>query len=208
MRTKGILLVGLVILVSPAIALAQKDKAPAGLPSGDLFFTMKGQPFALERTFPGITGALLLTEAQRERIQRARAEILQSEEVRTAASTAKSNPNAADARKIIEEARRKMQAEVANTLTKEQKDLIERLNEAAMDAHKAAREKYESDYASAKGNEAEMKAVQEKAQEEARTVFLEKAKGILTKEQLAGLEKAAKEQKAAEAAAKTKKKDK
>src|ERR1051325_9085961 len=44
--------------------LAAKGKTP-GLPPGDIFFTMKGQPYAMERTFPGIVAAFMFTEDQK-----------------------------------------------------------------------------------------------------------------------------------------------
>src|SRR5829696_5835510 len=45
-------------------SLAAKGKS-SGLPPGDTFFTMKGRPYALERTFPGIVAAFMFTEDQK-----------------------------------------------------------------------------------------------------------------------------------------------
>src|SRR5437763_1562524 len=44
--------------------LAAKGKTPS-LPPGDMFFTMKGTPYALERTFPGIVAAFMFSEDQK-----------------------------------------------------------------------------------------------------------------------------------------------
>ena len=40
------------------VIAAKPAKAPS-LPPGDIFFTMKDRPFALERMFPGITAAFM-----------------------------------------------------------------------------------------------------------------------------------------------------
>src|SRR3954454_1188519 len=47
-----------------SLIVAKPAKTPS-LPPGDIFFTMKGQPFALERTFPGIMAAFMFTDDQR-----------------------------------------------------------------------------------------------------------------------------------------------
>jgi len=190
-------------LALPFAAWAQKDKSPS-LPPGDMFFTGKGdQPVSLERTFPGIAGALMLTDEQKQKLHSAKEETMGSAAVREAAQTLKTNPNATDtektaARKTIDEARTRMQKEVAEILTPDQKRLVEKINTVAAEARRSAAEKYEAEYAAAKGNEAQLAEINKKIQEEARDEFGRKMNNILTPEQKDSWQKAAAAQKAAE----------
>jgi Spy/CpxP family protein refolding chaperone len=195
------LAVGAALFLGLSPAQAQKEKQP-GLPPGDLFFVMKGQPFALERVFPGVQGALLLTDAQKQRLFKALEETTWSETIRSAGRTFKADPNATaaqkeEARKVIQEARTRLQQQVAGLLTQEQKTLIDRLNAAAAEAHLAAREKLEAEFTAAKGDKTRLEEVNEKMREEAQAEFNRKLPGLLTAEQRQGLEKAAQQQKAA-----------
>lgn len=209
-RHNLILVVLTCVFCTPLMAFAQKEKKPA-LPSGDLFFTMKGQPFALENTFPGINGAILFTDDQKLKLQEARANTVGSDAVKDAGKLLKTDPNATEAqqesaKKTIQEAKSKLQAEVASILTAEQKTLIEKINGAAVEAQLAAREKFEAEIVGAKGDKAKMEELQAKQREEARAEFNRKLVGILTAEQRAAMDKAAAAQKAAQEAAKSKKK--
>lgn len=199
------LFVAMGLLLIAAAALAQKEKKPS-LPSGDLFFTMKGQPYALERVFPGVQGALLLTDEQKRKLHDALAETVRSEAVQEAGKQIKLDPNATEAqkeeaRKLIQEARTKLQQQVAGVLTEAQKTLIEKLNTAAVQAHQSAREKLDADFAAAKGDKPQHAEVEKRMKEEALAEFNRKLVGILTAEQRQGMEKAAEQQKAAEEAA-------
>ncbi|HEV3144721.1 MAG TPA: hypothetical protein VGZ47_12600 [Gemmataceae bacterium] len=190
-------------IVFPLAIAAGKDKRPS-LPSGDLFFTGKGdQPMALERTFPGITGALLLSDEQKQKLNTAKEETVDSEVAREAAQTLKTKANSTDtektaARKVIDDARSKLKKEVAEILTPDQKILVEKVITAAAEAQRAAAEKYEADYAGAKGNEAQLAEINKKIQDEAREEFRRKMNNILTPEQKDGWQKAAAAQKADE----------
>lgn len=201
---------GLFLVIAPAHA--QKEKKPS-LPPGDLFFSMKGQPFAMERVFPGVVGALLLTDEQKLKLHEALNETVRSEAFQTAGKTIKLDPNATDAqkeeaRKLIQEARTKLQQQVAGVLTQEQKALVERLQTAATEAHQVAREKLEAEFIAAKGDKPRMEEVNKKMREEAVAEFNRKLVGILTAEQRDGMEKAAAQQKAAEENASKKSKGK
>jgi len=107
----------------------QKQKDPGHwLPSGDMLgFTGKGgEPFALERSVPGVLGALVLTSEQKQKLSAAVAETTQSEKVRAAVVLAKFNPNATQAQKeetqkLVAEARGKLRQLVGQILTAEQK---------------------------------------------------------------------------------------
>jgi Spy/CpxP family protein refolding chaperone len=204
MSRRFALVLGVVTTLSlPLAAWAQKDKSPS-LPPGELFFTGKGdQPFALERTFPGITGALLLTDEQKQKLNAVKDELMGSDAVREAGVILKTKANAGAsdkeaARKVIDDARVKLQKEVAQLLTPDQKVLVEKINIAAKEAQHAAVEKYEADYAAAKGNEDRAAEVNKKMQEEAREEFARKMNNILTAEQKDSWHKAAAAQKAAE----------
>jgi Spy/CpxP family protein refolding chaperone len=187
----------------PFAAWAQKDKSPS-LPSGDMFFTGKGaQPISLERTFPGITGALLLTDEQKQNLHAVREETVDSQAVREASLLLKTKVNATEAartaaRKTMDDARAKLQKEVAQILTPDQNVLVEKINIAASEAQRAALEKYQADYAAAKGNENQLAELNKKFHEEAREEFARKMNNILTAGQKDAWQKAAAAQKAAE----------
>jgi Spy/CpxP family protein refolding chaperone len=211
MHRRNLVLIALAwVACTPLTAFAQKEKKPS-LPPGDLFFYMKGQPFALETIFPGINGTIMLTDDQKLKLQEARENTVGSDAVKDAGKLLKTDPNATEAqkesaKKTIQEAKSKLQAEVSSILTPEQKALIEKLQGAAVEAHTAARAKFETDFTGAKGDKAKMEELQTKMREEVRAEFDRKLVGILTAEQRAAMEKAAAAQKAAQEAGKTKKK--
>jgi RNA polymerase sigma factor (sigma-70 family) len=193
-------------------AVKEGKKKGASLPSGDILgFKTKGHPFALERTFPGINGALLLTDEQSQKIAAARAETIETEAVKTATMTLKSNPNATNAekeaaQKVIQEARAKLEEKVAGILTAEQKVLVERINTAAQELQQSVLEEYQAEFTAAKGNAEQTEEVRKKLLEKLRTDFPQKLNGILSPEQKTAFEKAAAAQKAAEEAGKNTKK--
>src|SRR5438876_10314587 len=92
MRPYTLLIALVAALFLPLVpAQAQKQKKPT-LPPGDLFFTMKGQPFALERIFPGIQGTLLLTDDQKQKLGNTLEETLWSEAARSGGRPARPTP--------------------------------------------------------------------------------------------------------------------
>ena len=190
-------------LVLPLASWAQKENSPS-LPSGDMFFTGKGeQPLALERTFPGITGALLLTDGQKQKLHAVREETVDSQAVREANLVFKTRANSTEAartaaRKTMDDARAKLQKEVSQILTPDQKVLVEKINISSKEAQQAALEKYQADYAAAKGNANQLAELNKKFNEEAREEFARKMNNILTAEQKDAWQKAAAAQKAAE----------
>jgi colicin import membrane protein len=203
-----IVLANCALLLCVGVAAGQKEKKPT-LPSGDMFFTQKGQPFALERTFPGIQAALMLTDEQKLKLQTAREETVGSEAIREAGRNIKGNANATEAekeaaKKLAAEARAKLEQQIASILTADQKALVEKLNTAAQDAHKTAADSLQAEFTASKGNKEQMAEVQKKMKEEARAEFERKLVGLLNAEQRAAVEKAAAAQKAAEAAGKGK----
>lgn len=198
------------LLLVPGAAQAQKQKK-LSLPPGDLFFTMKGRPFALERVVPGIQGALLLSDEQKQELLKALEETTWSEEVRSAGRTIKADPNATEAQKeqartVIQQARARLELQVDGVLTHEQKQLVDRLNSVAREAHLAAREQLEAEFTAAKGDKARTQELNNQMRVQARGECERRLIGLLTAEQQRGFEKAAQQQKAAEEAAAKKKK--
>src|SRR5215212_1125877 len=117
--------------------LAAKPKT-VGLPPGDMFFTMKGQPYALERTFPGITAAFMFTDDQKRDLNDAYYETVGAPDIREQGASLKGKA-ASDAeresyRKLMEDARAELAKDVAKILTAEQKALIPKIQEAANEA--------------------------------------------------------------------------
>jgi hypothetical protein len=180
----------------------------AWLPPGNVLgFTVKGQPAALERSLPGIQGALALTVDQKRKIAGAMQETVMSEAVRTARATAKLNPNAAqapkdEAKRLVAEAKTRLQELVADILTDEQKALVEKINAAARDVQKQVSESMQSDFGAAKGNDEQIKQLQRQMHQRVQDNFRSRAAEIFSPAQQAAFAKAAAAQAAAEKAAK------
>lgn len=200
--------IGLWTVLSAALCLAavaaegQKEKK-ASLPPGDLFFTLKGRPFALERLVPGIQAALLLTDEQKLRLMEALEKTIWSERVKSAGRTLKADPNltdarTAEARKIVEEARARLEGQIANILFQDQKTLIGRLNQASAEAHIAARKKLEVEFTAVKADKSRMDELNRQMREEVRAELNRAIQGILSADQYQAMEKAAQQQREAE----------
>jgi len=191
---------------------AQKPKGPGdGLPSGNVVgFTGKGgQPAALERSLPGVVGALELTAEQRQKIAAAVAETIQSEKVRAAAVVVKLNPNATEAqkeeaRKVAAEARGQLQQRVGQILTDEQKKLVAAINAADAEVRQKVMDAMKAEPQPDKGDEPAMKKWREQIHQRIRTALQERVVAMLNPAQKAAFEKAAAAQLAAEKAGKDK----
>ena len=176
---------------------ADKEKV-FQLPSGDVVgFKGKGDtPFAIERTFPGAVGALLLTDAQKKQLSEARDETVGAENVREAGRKAKQDPNASaadleNAKNLRINAQSQLEQKVSNILTADQKALVAKISDAAREAQKSAYEALQSEFVGAKGNADRMAELQKQAREKAATEFTAKMAGILTAEQNAAYQQAA-----------------
>lgn len=169
----------------------------AWLPSGDVLgFTVKGQPFALERLLPGVQGALGLSGEQKAKIAAALQETLNSDAVRAAMAKVKLSPNATaeekqKAKQLIDEARAKLKRLVSEILSTEQKSLAERISGLGEEVRKEIRESMEADFTAAKGDKEKMKPLQEQFEQRVQAAFRTRIPPILTAEQRAGFEKAA-----------------
>ena len=191
--------------LSAAGAQAQKSKSPSQ-PPGNLFFSLKGQPFALERLIPGIQAALLLTEDQKRKLTEALEGTIWSEPVKSAGRKLKADPNGNDARtseakKVIEEAHARLHEQVAGTLTQEQKNLIVRINAAAAEAHVNARKKLEIEFTADKADKSRQEQLNRELRKAAQIELSNILTAILSADQREAMERAAQEQRAAEEAA-------
>ena len=186
---------------------AAKGKAP-GLPPGDMFFTMKGQPYALERTFPGIVAAFMFTEDQKTDLNDSYYQTVGDPVIREQGASLKQK-EASDAerqtyRKLMEDARAEMKKEMEAILTPEQKALIPKIQAAAEDAQKKAREAFAADLG-IKGEKSRSPELQEKIRIEAEDIFVQELEKFLTPAQMEAVRQAAVAQKEADEAARKKK---
>jgi hypothetical protein len=146
---------------------------------------------------PGLQAALELTPEQIEKILAARAATVDSPEVRALKS--KGDPNATadelakgNARRA--EAMEKLFKEVDAILTKDQKALIEKINDAFAKVASEVGEDFQAKFAAAKGNAEDTAAVRKELTEAVASAFDKKLDGILTNEQKAAVKKAAEEE--------------
>ncbi|HUR54245.1 MAG TPA: hypothetical protein VMZ71_08945 [Gemmataceae bacterium] len=170
-------------------AFAQKKPELTDFP----FWTAPKQPHA--RAFvPGLQAALELTPEQVEKILDARATTVDSPEVRSLKG--KGDPNAtADERATAAtkraEATEKLYQTVDQILTKDQKALIEKLNDAFAKVAAEVGEDFQAKFAAAKGNAEDTAAVRKELQEAVATAFDKKLDALLSTDQKKAVEKAA-----------------
>jgi len=193
---------GISLLCALMIAAAKPAKAPS-LPPGDMFFTMKDRPFALERMFPGITAAFMFSEEQKTALNEVYQQTVGSPEVRAKASSLKNNPAATDAdretvQRQMEDARAELQKRVDKILTPEQKALIPKIQNAATEAQKGAREAFAPDFAVAKGDKAKSDDLRERVRVEAEDQFVQQLQKFLTPAQIEAVRQAAEQQQQAD----------
>lgn len=175
-----------------APASAQKKAELTDFP----FWTAPKTPHA--RAFvPGLQAALDLTAAQVEKILAARAETVDSPAVR--ALKQKGDPKAtadelAKAAAARAEATEKLHKAVAEILTKDQKALIEKLNDAYARVAAEIAKDFEPEFVAAKGN-TEVTAMVRRMQAEAiLEAYEKKLDALLTADQRAAVKAAAEEE--------------
>jgi ferric-dicitrate binding protein FerR (iron transport regulator) len=178
-----------------------KPKGPASLPSGDLFFTGKSDsPWAMEKQFPGVVGAMMLTDEQKQKLAEALAATIGREDLRNAARGLKSDPNITEAQreayqKMMREAREQLAQKIAAVLNAEQKALVTRLQTAAEESLSAAKEALAGEAPGKGGDKAELDAFNAKVRTRAGEEFERKLNGFLTPDQFEAYKKAAEAQK-------------
>lgn len=180
-------LTAVALVSSPA--LAQKKAELSDFP----FWTAPKTPHA-QAFVPGLQAALELTPDQVEKILAVRAATVDSPEIR--ALKKKGDPNAtadelATASAKRGEAAEKLHKDVGDVLTKNQKELIEKINDAY--AKKAAEigEDFQAKFVAAKGNAEDTAALRKEQREALVEAFNKKLDGLLTAEQRAAVRKAA-----------------
>jgi hypothetical protein len=170
------------------------------------FWTAPKNPHA-HAFVPGLQAALELTPAQIEKILAARASTVDSPEI--LALKRKGDPNAtadelATAATKRGEAVEKLYKEVDLILTKDQKAMIEKMNDAYDKVVGEVVTEFQAKFAAAKGNAEDMAAVNKELREAIAEAFGKKLDTLLTTEQKKAVEKAAEEEKKRAAANKDK----
>jgi hypothetical protein len=189
-----------------APAAAQKKAELTDFP----FWTAPKQPHA--RAFvPGLQAALGLTPEQVEKILAARAATVDSPDLRGLKQ--KGDPNAtadelAKASAARAEAMEKLFKEVDTILTKDQKALIEKVNDAFAKVAADVAEDFAPKLVAAKGNAEDTAALRKEQAEAIKTAFGKKLDAVLTDVQRAAVKKAAEEEARRAAANKDKPKPK
>ena len=179
------------LVVSPAAA--QKKPGLTSFP----FWTAPKQPHANDFV-PGLTAALELTPEQVAKIAAAREATVDSPEIR--ALKRKGDPNAtadelAAAATKRAEAAEKLHKEVDGILTKEQKTLIRKVNEAYALVVAEVSEEFAPKLVAAKGNAEDTAALRKEQREAIAAGFDKKLGGVLSAERKKAVEKAAEEAK-------------
>jgi hypothetical protein len=191
------------LLAAPAYA---QDKKPElrDFP----FWSAPKTPHA--RAFvPGLQAALQLTAEQTEKMLAAIAKTIDSEEIRKLPRKGDPNATADDLAKANakrQEATEKLYKEVDAILTRDQKGLIEKINDAYGKVVAEVGEEFQPKFAAAKGNAEDTAAVKKELVEAVAAAFDKKLDGILSNDQKAAVKKAAEEE--AKRAAEDKKKPK
>lgn len=183
-------------------AFAQKKPELTSFP----FWRTPKQPHA-NAFVPGLQAALELTPAQVEKIIAAQGATVNSPELQGLKQ--KGDPNAtadelAKANAKRNEAREKLFTEVDGILTKDQKALIEKMNEAYEKVIGEVGEQFQAKFVAAKGNADEMAAVRKEHAEALAAGFEKRLNQLLTTEQKLAVEKAAEVEKKRAAEAKDK----
>lgn len=177
------------LFTTPAVA----QKKPAEV-NDFPFWTAPKTPHA--RAFvPGLQAALELTPEQVEKILAARAATVDSPEIR--ALKQKGDPKAtadelAQAAAKRAEATEKLHKEVAAILTREQKALIEKINDAYAKVSAEVGMEFQPSIEASKGNAEEIAKLRKEQAEAIVAAFDKKLNAVLSADQKAAVKKAAK----------------
>ncbi len=198
------------ILVILSLSLATLTEAQAKKPAiGNFpFWSVPKQEFA-DQLVPGLNAALLLSDEQIVKLQEARRETIDNEQLR-GKKIKDSNVTVSDAErearnKKTQEAYASLKTKVSNILTAEQRTLIEQINAAHLEVTTAASEEFGSQFAGSKGNDELQKRLQQEKRDRVASNFKSKLESLLSPNQKAAWEKAAAEELANAAKPKPKK---
>jgi hypothetical protein len=185
-------LTAVILLAAPVGAQKQKKPELTDFPFWSAPKTPRAHAFV-----PGLQAALELTPAQIEKILEARATTVDTEEIR--ALKRKGDPNAtadelATAATKRSAATEKLHQEVETILTKDQKALIEKLNDGYAKVVADVGGQFQADFEAAKGNAEETAKLRKDQREAIAEAFNKKLDALLTTEQRAAVKKAAEEE--------------
>lgn len=156
------------------------------------FWSVPKQEFA-DQLVPGLNAALLLSDEQIVKLQEARRETIDNEQLRGKKEKSVELPEAEREarRKATQEAYTNLRTKVSNILTAEQRTLIEQINAAHLEVTKAAAEEFSVQLTSAKGNDDLQKRLQQEKRDRIAANFKAKLESILSPNQKAAWEAAA-----------------
>lgn len=187
------------ILVILSLSLATLAEAQAKKPAiGNFpFWSVPKQEFA-DQLVPGLNAALLLSDEQIVKLQEARRETIDNEQLRGKKikdpNVTVSDTEREARQKATQEAYANLRTKVSNILTAEQRALIEQINAAHLEVSKAAADEFSVQLTSAKGNDDLQKSLQQQKRDRIASSFKSKLEGILSPNQKAAWEKAAAEE--------------
>jgi hypothetical protein len=180
---------------------ARPDKAPPLRPPPP-FFKTTGEPFDLEKPFPGITAALLLSNQQKTALIQAHQQTVRNPDLRNKMSAIKTSDNATPAphkelRRQVDEARAELRDRVEAILTPQQRTLAIKIENAAIEAEHEANKIFDAEFDAAKGDPGKLADVREKARVEAEDMLVQKLEKFLTPAQMQAIQQSATAQRAA-----------
>jgi hypothetical protein len=184
-------------------AIAAKPAKTASLRPAPVFFKSTGEPFELEKPFPGVTAALMLSDQQKMALSEAHQQTVRKPELRNKISAleAKADPTEAEREAVRKEqhaAQVELRKRINAILSAEQKALAEKIQDAAIEAEHEANDFFEAEFDAARDDLGKAGDVRKKARVEAEDLLVQKLEKFLTPAQMQAIQKSAMEQRAAE----------
>lgn len=186
-RRLAVILIVSLSLVSLVEAQAKKP-AIGNFP----FWSQPKQEFS-DQLVPGLNAALLLSDEQIVKLQEARRETIDNEQLRGKKDKSVELPEAEREarRKATQEAYTNLRTKVSNILTTEQRTLIEQINAAHLEVTNAASDEFGPQLTGAKGNDDLQKRLQQEKRDRIAANFKAKLESILSPNQKVAWEAAA-----------------
>jgi len=199
------LVAGITALATLGAAEKEKEKVKRPDVTDYPFWTTKKQVNA-PQFVPGLNAVLQLTDAQKEEIAKARAEMAGDEAVKAAQGISKNDPAVTaeqreKAHAVIEAATTRLRDRVAAILTPEQKALIAKVNSAYASALEDIGTVYEDKFGSVKADPAARQRLQQEKNQDTEDQFLHKLDAFLTPGQKEAMTHAAEEEQSRNAGA-------
>src|SRR4051812_18790142 len=190
-------------LCLPVLAEKPARPAPAANRPASPFFKPTGEPYELEKPFPGITAALVLSDQQKTAMTEAYQQTVRNPGLRGRISVLERNPDAPEAqrkavRDEMEKARADLRQRIATILTPEQSALAIKIQDAAVAAEHEANDIFRAEFEAAKIDPAKLSEIRAKARTEAEDLLVQKLEKFLTPAQMQAIQKSAGELRAAD----------